>query len=63
MKGFQEGRFNQPSNNKGSGRWKIISNECQNHETQMGIRLVNRAIDLKYPYRAIGLWLTSDRLS
>lgn len=48
MQGLQESRFNQPSNNKGSGRRKIMSNDCQNHETQMGIVLVNRAIDLKW---------------
>jgi hypothetical protein len=48
MKGLQESRFNQPSNNKGSGYWKIMGNACQNHETQMEIRLVNRAIDPKW---------------
>jgi hypothetical protein len=48
MQGLEESRFKQPSHNKGSGDRTIMINDCQNHETQMVIGLVNGEIDLKW---------------
>jgi hypothetical protein len=48
VQGLQESRFNRPSNYKGSGDWKIMNNDCQNHETHMGVELINWGIDLKW---------------
>jgi hypothetical protein len=48
VQGLQESRFNRPSNYKGSGDWKIMNNDCQNHETHMGVELINWGIDVKW---------------
>ncbi|MCJ8282811.1 MAG: hypothetical protein MJK14_24145, partial [Rivularia sp. ALOHA_DT_140] len=36
------------SNYKGSGKRKIMRNDCQHHETQMGIRLESWELDPKW---------------
>ncbi len=40
IQSLQESRFQEPNNYKSSRDRKILKNDCQNHKTQMGIRLV-----------------------